>query len=429
MRKSQTAIFYSVDHLPNRSKTPYRLRFKNLKGIGIEKEGEFAKKPYFANEAAAKFHAQRLLEEQIYSGTKSRQLDESLKTSLLREAARIVEGGGDPLLAMKEGFDLISSWGKLGDKRIGSFWEDYFNRKVDSGNWSAREITRQKTFHREVQNTFMQAKVKSFLKPTDGRKKIEFCIKAYRNQNRNATNTIKTLQSNMRAFLGYLAGQVEQLTPVMVKDLFDSRYLLIPTGTRPEADNVAVSVDQAVYLLKYMRDKGHPAWIVFKLFIGARTLLLQQWKWSVVDWHSESIRIPRDLTKTKKSDINFPIADVPNLKSWLQWAWELDGKPSPDQPICKASQPTITNKIKEAMNADKGLFQKDKRKKINPSRQFRNFLRSAFITYGVEVLGVGKVMKIAEDRYNLDKYLTSDTQVGPTSESERYFKLQPKDLD
>ena len=169
-------------------------------------------------------------------------------------------------------------------------------------------------------------------------------------------------------------------------------------------------------------------WIVFKLFTGAHTLLLQQWKWSIVDWEKGMIRIPKEQTKLKKNAIHYSISEVPNLKEWLKWAWEIDGKPAPDKKIAHKSQPTITKHIAKAMNQKKELFIQDKRKKIVPMDTHRNFMRSGFITYGIEIIGVGKVSKIAEDRHNLDKYLAFDAATDGGPEAEKFFGLLPSNL-
>lgn len=54
-------------------------------------------------------------------------------------------------------------------------------------------------------------------------------------------------------------------------------------------------------------------------------------------------------------------------------------------------------------------------------------MRSGFITYGTQIpeLGVGKVMKIAEDAHNLHKYLAWDSATGKTPEAERFWSLKP----
>ena len=78
-----------------------------------------------------------------------------------------------------------------------------------------------------------------------------------------------------------------------------------------------------------MAEKNCAAWIVLKLFMGARTDLLQRWDWSIVEWNNERVRIPKKLTKNKKEDVVFDFKEIPNFKEWIVWAWGSEGKPDP----------------------------------------------------------------------------------------------------
>jgi hypothetical protein len=237
------------------------------------------------------------------------------------------------------------------------------------------------------------------------------------------------VKSKIRTFLFYVASEVEALNQTALKEIFSHEYLL-PAGLKKEAANVAITTAQARYLLGYMAAHKLAGWIVLKLFMGARTLLVQEWNWSIVDWESGRIMIPMNQTKLKKTAIRFSIEEIPNFSAWLKWAWQLDGSPKPQENIARFSQPTITKLVAKAINEKKELFTDDKRKTIKPVETLRNFMRSGFITYGTQIqeLGVGKVMKIAEDIHNLDKYLAYDSATGPEPEADAFWRLTPDQI-
>ena len=75
------------------------------------------------------------------------------------------------------------------------------------------------------------------------------------------------------------------------------------------------------------------------------------------------------------------------------------------------------------MNANKKIFIEDGRKKLCPVDTNRNFMRSAFISYGLEKLEMTKVIRIAEDRHNLDKYIKLDGTKSISEEAKEYWSL------
>ena len=428
-KKTKSGSHWTIDHLPSRAKKPHRLRWKNLKSLGYPKTAEFKKNHYFATHVEAKEFAESKVDEHQRIGDAATKLSAKDRTAIIREAARLMGIGIDPIDAMREGAAIIESNGEHADIEIGSFWNEYLQRKKDSGKWGERHSRSQIKFFEDSKDSFMSQPVKAFMTTTSGMKVVKVALEKYRSPNkRNAKNTLRAFKSRMKSFLSYVAANVDALKNSTVNEIFSDSDMILPTGTRPEADNVSINTDQAKYLLSYMAERKLAGWIVFKLFTGARTLLLQQWQWSVVDWDSERIRIPKHQTKLKKNGIVYPISDIPHLKEWLEWAWEIDGKPSRDKPIVPFSQPTITNHIAMAMNAKKELFTKDKRMKIRPMDTYRNFMRSGFITYGIEEIGLGKVTKIAEDRHNLDKYFAFDSATSGESEAKKFFGLRPVDI-
>jgi hypothetical protein len=428
--KTVKGSHWTINHLPERSKSPFRLRWKRLKTLGSPSDPDFRIVHYFEKLEDAKSFASRKIEDIQSVGKLVNELEPSLRTRILREAARLAESGIDPIKAMEEGARHLKAYGEKAETTIGSFWPAYVARKKADGKWGARNLKAQESFFEATEDTLMNQPVKNFIHVSTGQEIVRNTLKKYQSQSeRNAANTLRGAKSKIRGFLSFVASEVDALNLATLKEIFSHQYLL-PAGLRAEAKNVAINTDQAKYLIGFLASRKLAGWIVFKLFMGARTLLLQQWKWSVVDWQNDLIQIPRNQTKLKQSNIRFHISEIPNFSDWLKWAWEIDGKPEPEKPIARFSQPTITNLVRSAINEKRGkeLFDSvDKRKKIKPAECLRNFMRSGFITYGTQIpeLGVGKVMKIAEDAHNLHKYLAWDSATGKTPEAERYWSLKP----
>ncbi len=424
--KTRRDTHWTIDHIPDHGNKPFRLRWKKLKSLGNSNDSDLRKNHYFATLALAKDFATKKIEDIQRIGKLAGELEPEKRALVLREAARLVERGIDPIEAMEEGARHLKAYGDQANIEIGTFWPAYVEQKKDSGKWGARNLKAQETFFEVTKEIFMRKPIREFIYATSGKEIVKSALETYRKGGaRNATNTVRGAKSKMRAFLGFVANRVHALKSSTIKEIFEDEYIL-PLRTRKEAKNVAINADQAKYLISYMAERKLAGWIVFKLFMGARTLLLQQWRWSVVDWERGMIRIPENQTKLKKGEIRFPISDIPNFSTWLKWALEIDGSPKPEQPICRFSQPTITNHVKKAMNAKKGLFVSDKRKTIRPEDDFRNFMRSGFITYGIEKMGIGRVVRIAEDKHNLDKYLANDSATSGTSEAEKFWSIKPE---
>lgn len=432
MQKTKTVrgSHWTIHHLPNRTKSSFRLRWKRLKTLGNPAELDARNAIYFEKLEDAKSFATQKIEELQHVGKLANALDPSRRAIILREAARLAENGIDPIKAMEEGARHLKAYGKQAETKIGSFWPAYVKRKKEDGKWGPRHLKAQESFFEATKDSLMQQPVKNFIHVATGQEIVRKTLEKHRSRTtRNAANTIRGTKSKIRGFLSFVASEVEALNLATLKEIFSHEYLL-PAGLRAEAGNVAITTEQAKYLIGYLASRELAGWIVFKLFMGARTLLLQEWKWSVVDWENDLIRIPKHQTKLKKSDIRFHISEIPNFSEWLKWAWEIDGKPAPEKPIARFSQPTITNLVRSAINEKRGkeLFNSlDKRKKIKPAECLRNFMRSGFITYGTQIpeLGVGRVMKIAEDAHNLHKYLAWDSATGKTPEAERFWSLKP----
>lgn len=428
--KKAKDIYWTIDHLPNNGKKNFRLRWKNLKSLGYPADLTATKVHYFHTQKQAIEFASSKIQEAQHVGKLADALESSARAKILSEAARLAELGIDPVLAMKEGERHLAAYGKEAETKIGDFWPAYVARKKADKKWGKRNAKAQDSFYELMKDGLMQNPIKNFIYVRTGQNIVREALKKYRSQStRNAENTIKGAKSKIRTFLFYVASEVEALNRATLREIFSDEYLM-PSGLELEAKNEAIDVVQSRYLLGYMAAHQLAGWIVFKLFMGARTLLVQEWKWSIVDWDRSRIRIPKHQTKLKKSDISFSISEIPNFEEWLKWAWEIDGRPKPNDRIVRYSQPTVTRLVAKAINEKKELFAKDMRKTIKPSETLRNFMRSGFITYGIQIpsLGIGKVMKIAEDTHNLHKYLAWDSARQTEPEAEAFWTIKPEEI-
>lgn len=428
--KTVKGSHWTISHLPANGKKTFRVRWKDLKSLGYPMDPTFGKVHYFSTQKQAKDFATEKIDEIQRVGRLADALDSEEKGRILREAARLAERGINPLKAMEEGARHLIAFGNQSEMKIGEFWPAYVARKKADKKWGVRNAKAQESFFESMKDSLMQRPIKNFVHIPTGQTIIREALEKYRSRSgRNASNTIRGARSKIRTFLFYVASEVEALNQTALKEIFSHEYLL-PAGLKKEAANVAITATQARYLLGYMAAHKLAGWIVLKLFMGARTLLVQEWKWSIVDWENGRIMIPMSQTKLKKTAIRFSIKEIPNFSEWLNWAWQLDGRPKPQENIARFSQPTITKLVAKAINERKELFTDDKRKTIKPVESLRNFMRSGFITYGTQIpaLGVGKVMKIAEDAHNLDKYLAWDSATGPEPEAEAFWSLTPDQI-
>lgn len=426
-RKNSAEKFFTITHLKKRARTPFRLRWKALSSLGSPDSDDFKIAHYFPTESAAKTFGIRLVEELQQIGSLANSMSDNERMDILRTAATLKQKGVDPVKAMEEGFRLLISYGETAEKRIGDFWEPYSTRNAE--NWSERHKRAQQAFFESVKDGIMREPVKAFLNKTNAIGLIQSCLASYKSGGRrHALNTLKHARSKIRSFLGFISEQVDQLSMSLITDIFTAKTIL-PARLEAEADNVSITAAQAKYLLQHLQGEEMAGWLVLKLFMGARTMLLQNWNWSIINWEDQVIHIPKRLTKLKKTDVKFSFSEVPNFEAWIKWAWEKDGRPKPQEKIAKYSQPTMTRKVCKAINARRNLFGQDGRVKIRPAKELRNFMRSGFITYGIERMSVGTVSKIAEDHFSLHKYIASDVASGNRPESERFWSLTPESLE
>lgn len=422
--------FFTVGFLPKKpASSQYRLRFKNLKRLGLSREGDYAKVYHFHSRKAAVEFGQSKVDEALEIGKSSRELSQQTKEDVLRIAAKLEKEGHDPVQAIEEGAKLLKSWGHTERKQLSEFWDNYFNTKSKRG-WCEKEILNQRAFRRNTADTFFSHSLKDFMSKQKSRGIIKQTVKSYMRGNRKARNTAKLLLAKMSSYLAFVASESDQLSKHQIQEMFQGSEHLLPENLRPEAENVKFTPEQCLHVIRGMAAKGYAAYIVFKLFMGARTLQLHRWTWETVNWHDEKILIPKKYTKNKKGDVSFSFKEIPHLKAWIEWAFELEGRPDPKQKIVSHSQPTVNRQLTAIFNSNRSLFKFGHgNTKISGSTHARNICRSTFISYGIEFLGGAVTSRIAEDHYNLDKYIARGNQETAGSDAKAFFDLQPRDLE
>ena len=107
--------------------------------------------------------------------------------------------------------------------------------------------------------------------------------------------------------------------------------------------------------------------------MGARSEHIHLWKWSIWNRERGRIIIPKHQTKLKKADVEFNVSQIPFLKNWLWWGWNIDGRPNDNQPICGSGRGITEKAIKKWMNMNREIFSVshedgfyDLEKKIDP---------------------------------------------------------------
>jgi hypothetical protein len=421
--------FFSVGKLPNKHKSSqYRLRFKNHKGLGVRPDGVFGGVHHFPSRKEAEEFGQSKIDEVLSLGTVSRKLSQQAKEDILRIAARLEQEGQDPVAAIEEGAKQLKILGRAEQKLLSEFWEEYFTSKSET-DWCSKEIINQRAFRRNAAESFFLYPLKDFISSINGREIVRKALYSHMRGKRKATNTAKLFLAKMASFLRFLSTKSERITPAHVGQMFYQRAVLLPKGLKPEAENVKFTPEQSLHVIRGMAEKGYAAYIVFKLFMGARTLQLHRWAWEIVNWKDELIFIPKKETKNKKGDISFGFAEIPNFKAWIEWAYEKEGRPDAKQKIISHSQPTVNKKLTAIFNADRNLFKFcDGKTKISGSAHARNVCRSTFISYGIEVLNQAVTSRVAEDEYCLGKYIDRGKQATAGSDAKAFFQLHPRDL-
>ena len=151
-------------------------------------------------------------------------------------------------------------------------------------------------------------------------------------------NTARSVVSFIRNYLLWIEGKNPDLINVVVLDAICRLDAIVPKGLKKEQENFAATPEMAQSLIEWavQSDWKICGAVILKLFIGARTNLLHQWKWSIVDWDKKAITIPKGQSKLKRT-YSFSFDCIPHLEEALRWAWEQDGRPSPQDPIAPAA--------------------------------------------------------------------------------------------
>ena len=152
------------------------------------------------------------------------------------------------------------------------------------------------------------------------------------------------------------------------------------------------------------------------------------------NWDEGKITIPKGQSKLKGS-YSFSFDAIPHLEECLRWAWEQDGRPSPQDRIAPCCQPTFTKMKKAWINDHREIFavidshgNKDLDKEIKPVETLKNMERAAFITYAGKLakdaedngFTVNNVGLVAEDRHSWDSYYDDKRTM---DEALRFFAL------
>lgn len=249
-------------------------------------------------------------------------------------------------------------------------------------------------------------------------------------------NTARSVVSFIRNYLLWIEGKNPDLINVVVLDAICRLDAIVPKGLKKEQENFAATPEMAQSLIEWavQSDWKICGAVILKLFIGARTNLLHQWKWSIVDWDKKAITIPKGQSKLKRT-YSFSFDCIPHLEEALRWAWEQDGRPSPQDPIAPCCQPKFTNMKKAWINDHREIFavidshgRKDLDKEIKPIETHKNQERSGFITYGAKLalnaddngFTRDNVALVAEDEQSWESYRDKSRTY---QQAEEYFAL------
>jgi hypothetical protein len=420
----------SIAKVPNRvGAKKWRLRFKNLKELGRgSRDGGFEVR-YGRNRQELEEWAAEILKDAQAVGVSIDTIPPDERQRILTVAAQLRTEGLDPIKAMQVGGSQIRSILGESNRLIGEFWTQYRERKLQDKKWGAIHAQTQFRFYADLEDSFMKKSLRDFMDVHDGRQHVRKSLMEYKGKgDRGSRNTIIAARSKMKNFLLYIASQSRSLKSETVKEIFADSYLM-PSGLKEEQENRAITSEQAFYLIGRLAKEKLAGWIVFKIFMGARTILLQNWCWEIVNWKDKLIQIPKAQTKLKKSAITFSYSAIPNFEEWLQWAFQIDEPQSKKDFITPCCQPAVTNLVKRAINQNRTLFGGSDDREIIPVAEMRNFMRSGFITYALHVLSPSQVMTIAEDSFNLHKYFAVNADSGSAPEAERFWKLHPNQID
>ena len=313
------------------------------------------------------------------------------------------------------------------------FWKDHTSGV--SPKWSKRNARRWLGMYKQERDIFFALPVSTFGDVATGRDAFRRMFERH-SDGWKSHNTARSVVSFIRNYLLWLEGKNPDLINVVVLDAICRLDAVVPKGLKKEQENFAAAPEMAQSLIEWAVKSEWKICgaVILKLFTGARTNLLHQWKWSIVDWDKKAITIPKGQSKLKRT-YSFSFDCIPHLEQALRWAWEQDGKPEPQEPIAPCCQPKFTNMKKAWINDHREIFavidshgQMDLHKEIKPIETHKNMERAAFITYGAKLalnaddngFTRDNVALVAEDEQSWESYRDKKRTY---KQAEEYFAL------
>ncbi|MDC1285987.1 hypothetical protein N8Y61_01020 [Akkermansiaceae bacterium] len=434
--------YFKINRLPKRKRSPWRVRYqrKPLKSLGINlKDDKEAAKNwrvrYFSTKKEAEIHGNTLVDLALRVNKGARSLPQSEQDKILELAAQLKERSISPLEALKVGGEHLSGRHLDSIRPLETYWDQYKKSRNANHKWSTRVKRQKEIFFENTKDHFLQHSLSDFRTQKQLAKAISAEVSRFmEGGRRTAINTMQKHIANLSSFLGYVAHQAEDpfVSPKLVKALFSEEgrmsVLTLPKGLEAEQANKKLTPEMAKVFAKEMAKLGHPfsTFMVLKLFAGQRTTNLWHWKWSWFDWKDRKVSIPRPFTKNKLGDVEFGFKEIPNFSDWIDFIFK-QSQPKSNDNVMTSSQPWITRHQTKIFNQHPEIFNFANGKNINGSKDVRNILRNTFISYGVEVIGIARTMRVVEDRHNLNSYLSSST-AGAGNNAKEFFSITPESL-
>ncbi|MDB4377733.1 hypothetical protein N9Z33_01610, partial [Akkermansiaceae bacterium] len=404
--------YFKLNNQVHRKRTPWRINFplKPLKALGINfKDDKEAAKNwrvrYFSTKKEAEIYGNTLVDLALRVNKGARSLPQSEQDKILELAAQLKEKSISPLKALKVGGEHLEGqhWDSI--RPLENYWEKYKKSRIANHKWSARVKRQKEIFFENTKDHFLQHSLSEFKTQKQLAKAISAEISRFmEGGRRKAINTMQKHIANLASFLGYVAHQADDpfVSPKHVKALFSEEgrmsVLTLPKGLEAEQANKKLTPEMAKVFAKEMAKLGHPfsTFMVFKLFAGQRTTSLWHWRWNWIDWKDRKISIPRQFTKNKMGDVEFGFEEIPNFSDWIDFVFK-QSQPKSNDKVMTSSQPWITRHQTKIFNQHPEIFNFANGKNINGSKDVRNILRNTFISYGVEVIGIARTMRVVED--------------------------------
>jgi hypothetical protein len=400
----------------------------------------------FATRKDGESYAKAILERAKRESLVWNDLDESTKQEVMLVASQIEFEGLKAVEAMRLGAEELRGRGEGSETPIGEYWSAYYKAHTGKNpKWKVKHRDQLKKFYELEEDGFFSEPIYSFQDRERGRKVVREVIRRHKKVWK-AHNTVRQRVSRMRAFLEWIEkqeGMANLLKSEVILSICDTGAV-VPEDLAKERDNYAATPEQGRSILQWAEQSKLKVcgFAVFKHFTGARTVqLCEEWTWRIVDWKLERITIPKNLAKKQKG-YAYDFEYIPNLKEWLRWAWENDGKPEADKPIVPHTKETVTDHLSKWVNSStehRDIFRYPDangkmphlNKEIVLGKTHRNFVRSAFISYGNQLINDGgygitkeQIQLVAEDNESWNSYLDSRATSKLGAE---WFGMKPDD--